>query len=235
MTRRLASTLAAALLAAAWAPAAAPAQYGGEDWTYDDASGVGSDDWSGDPGLTDGAEDPAPDEPGLPDLDELAPDAADRAWPVAPSLPTTRLKAVAGRTAMLRTDGRAAVPRGAPVRVRDLIRAANEIVGKPYKWGGGHARLRDKGYDCSGAVSYALVRTGLLRSPLVSGRLAKAYAAGEGRWVTIYATKRHVYMEVAGLRLDTSWFGDLRSSKGVRWRPAVGRRNGFHVRHPVGY
>ena len=44
-----------------------------------------------------------------------------------------------GRDARLRTDGKAAIPRGAPLRVRAIIAAANRIVGKRYKWGGGHA------------------------------------------------------------------------------------------------
>ncbi len=135
---------------------------------------------------------------------------------------------------MLRTNGKAAIPRGAPKRVRQIIAAANRIVGKPYKWGGGHTRLEDKGYDCSGAVSYPLIRAGLLRSTLVSGAFAKRYAAGAGRHVTIYANKGHVYMEVAGLRLDTSAIGDRGGRKGVRWRPVIGKRKGFSRRHPVG-
>ena len=37
-----------------------------------------------------------------------------------------------------------------------MIAAANKIRNKPYVWGGGHGNWNDKGYDCSGAVSYAL-------------------------------------------------------------------------------
>ena len=44
-----------------------------------------------------------------------------------------------------------------------MISAANLIVGQPYVWGGGHASFQSKGYDCSGAVSYALAGAGLLR------------------------------------------------------------------------
>ena len=137
---------------------------------------------------------------------------------------------------MLRTNGKAAIPRGAPKRVRAIIAAANQIAGKPYKWGGGHAKLVDRGYDCSGTVSYALIRsgTGLLFSPLASGGFARWGTAGAGKWVTVYANKGHVYMEVAGLRLDTSPAGVWGGEKGVRWRPAIGRRTGFKVRHPVG-
>jgi hypothetical protein len=118
--------------------------------------------------------------------------------------------------------------------VRAIIAAANQIVGKPYKWGGGHAKLLDRGYDCSGTVSYALIRAGLLISPLVSGTFARWGAAGAGRWTAIYANRGHVYLEVAGLRLDTSAVGDPRGRSGVRWRPLIGKRRGFHVRHVPG-
>ena len=141
---------------------------------------------------------------------------------------------VAGKVARLRTDGKAAIPRGAPTRVRSLIRQYNRIVGKRYLWGGGHALLEDRGYDCSGAVGYGLVRTGMLRSALVSGGFARWAAAGPGRWMTVYANRSHVYTEVAGLRLDTSPYGDVVGASGVRWRPLVGQRTGFKVRHPVG-
>ena len=151
-----------------------------------------------------------------------------------PVLPAVHESIVKGRVARMRTDGKAAVPRGAPKQVRNLIRAANQIVGKPYKWGGGHASLVDRGYDCSGAVSYALIKIGLLNAPLVSGSLARAYAGGAGRYVAVYANKGHVYMEIAGLRLDTSSVGDPAGRQGVRWRPLIGKRAGFSTRHPLG-
>lgn len=56
-------------------------------------------------------------------------------------------------------------------RVRAVIGDANQVIGKPDKWGGGHGRLFDSGYDCSGGVSYALIRAGLLGYPMVSGTL----------------------------------------------------------------
>jgi len=69
---------------------------------------------------------------------------------------------------------------------------------------------------------------------MVSGSFARRGAAGAGRWVTIYAHRSHVYIEVAGLRLDTSGVGDRGGRSGVRWRPAIGRRRAFKVRDPVG-
>jgi hypothetical protein len=144
-------------------------------------------------------------------------------------------QAVDGPLAGLRTDGAAAIPLRAPQRIRLLIAALNEIAGRPYKWGGGHRTLFDRGYDCSGAISYGLVRAGLLAYPLDS-RLFMRYAApGPGRYLTIYTSRGHAYMEVAGLRLDTSPVGDTIDGRtGVRWRPMIGRRPGFKVRHVPG-
>jgi hypothetical protein len=144
-------------------------------------------------------------------------------------------RTVAGTTAMLRPNGQAAIPRRAPRVVRSIIKSANRIIGKPYKWGGGHAKLEDKGYDCSGTVSYALIGARALTYPMVSGSFARWGERGPGRWVTIYANAGHVYMEVAGLRLDTSGAGDYwGEGSGVRWRPLIGRLPKFRVRHPAG-
>jgi len=188
---------------------------------------------------------PAPAAPPIPARDDVfwpedeapAPLPAEPAPAPAPVIelpPLVTSRTVKGKVARLRTDGKAAIPRSAPKRVKEIIAAANQIVGKPYKWGGGHARLIDKGYDCSGAVSYALIRAGLLNSPLVSGSLAKWGQKDAGRHVAVYANKGHVYMEVAGLRLDTSPVADPTGGKGPRWRPVIGRRAGFHARHPLG-
>jgi cell wall-associated NlpC family hydrolase len=151
-----------------------------------------------------------------------------------PAVPVAKGPTVAGDTAMIRRNGLAAVPTGAPAAVRAIIGAANQIIGKPYKWGGGHGRLFDSGYDCSGSVGYALIRAGLLGYPMVSGTIAHWGANGVGRFVTIYANKSHAYMEVAGLRLDTSSVGDGGGQSGVRWRPPIGKRFGFAVRHIAG-
>ena len=82
--------------------------------------------------------------------------------------------------ATLSADGRTAVaPAGAPPQVVDAIAAANRITRKPYRYGGGHGRFRDSGYDCSGAVSFAMHGAGLLASPLDStGFMRGAGGAG---------------------------------------------------------
>jgi cell wall-associated NlpC family hydrolase len=142
--------------------------------------------------------------------------------PVAPAGP---LATLAGE--------RAIAPAAAPPAVKRVIAAANRIRATPYVWGGGHARWWDKGYDCSGSVSYVLHGGGLLEAPLVSGSFATWGEPGPGRWITIYANKQHVYAVIAGLRWDTG--GDPTGVTGPRWHTEPPYPAGFVVRHPVGY
>jgi cell wall-associated NlpC family hydrolase len=138
--------------------------------------------------------------------------------------------AVPGSKGSVTAEGFAVPPRSAPAVVKKVIAAGNEIAPTPYKWGGGHARWDDNGYDCSGSVSYALHGAGLLDSPLVSGDLARWGERGPGRWITIYANADHVYMIVAGMRFDTS----ARSRTGSRWTMEERSSAGFSVTHPDG-
>jgi peptidoglycan hydrolase-like protein with peptidoglycan-binding domain len=114
--------------------------------------------------------------------------------------------------------------------VARVIRAANRIQSKPYKYGGGHARWNDTGYDCSGSVSYALHGGGLLSSPLTSGGFMRWGAPGTGRRITIYASPSHVYMVVDGRRFDTTG----RNETGTRWQASDRSSAGYVVRHPPG-
>jgi cell wall-associated NlpC family hydrolase len=129
---------------------------------------------------------------------------------------------------------RAIAPMNAPPAVKRVIAAANHIRTLPYIWGGGHGRWQDAGYDCSGAVSYALHGGRLLTTPLTSGSFETWGEPGPGRWITIYANAQHAYMVVAGLRFDTA--GDT-SGSGPRWHPTVAAAatGRYVVRHPVGY
>ena len=68
-----------------------------------------------------------------------------------------------GAKATLLPDGTAAAPAEAPPQVQAAIFAANKLLDKPYKYGGGHAKVEDSGYDCSGTVSYALLAAGALK------------------------------------------------------------------------
>ena len=131
--------------------------------------------------------------------------------------------------ATLASDGRTAIaPEGAPRAVEAAIAAANRITRKPYIYGGGHGRFEDRGYDCSGAVSYALHGAGLLRSPLASGGLMSWGVRGRGKWMTVYAHGGHAYVVIAGLRFDTSGRGE----SGPRWRAETRSPSGYTARHP---
>ena len=128
-------------------------------------------------------------------------------------------------------DGLAVAPSGAPPEVQAIIAAGNKIASRPYKYGGGHARWRDRGYDCSGSVSFALHGAGLLSSPLDSSAFMRWGASGRGDWVTIYTNPGHAYMVVAGLRFDTS----ARTASGSRWTETMRSSRGYRVRHPEGF
>ncbi len=128
---------------------------------------------------------------------------------------------------------RAVAPRHAPPAVKRMIKAANHIRHKPYKWGGGHSDWQSKGYDCSGSVSYVLHKAGLLDYPLTSGDLAKWGKGGPNRWVNIWANKDHVFMYIAGLRWDTSYITDGDRS-GPGWSETKRPTKGFKLRHPAG-
>jgi soluble lytic murein transglycosylase-like protein len=127
----------------------------------------------------------------------------------------------------------ASAPRTAPPAVKAAIAAANSITATPYVWGGGHGSFYSYGYDCSGAVSFALYGAGLLNTPLTSGSLESYGEEGPGRWITIYANATHTYMTIAGLRFDTA--GNPDGVSGPRWHVEPPYPDGFVVRHPVGY
>jgi len=140
------------------------------------------------------------------------------------------------QTATVLPNGMAAAPESAPQEVKDAIAAANEIVGKPYVYGGGHnARFLSRGYDCSGTVSYALHGADLLRSPLDSSSFMRWGVRGAGTWMTVYTNPGHAFAVIAGLRLDTSAAGDPSGAKGPRWRPVLRSTKGFTARHPDGF
>ncbi len=139
---------------------------------------------------------------------------------------------VPGAAATLVGD-RAVAPAAAPPAVKQAIAAANRIRTTPYLWGGGHGRWWDRGYDCSGAVSYALHGGALLEAPLVSGSYMTWGEPGPGSWITIYANRAHVYAVIAGLRWDTG--GDAPGVTGPRWHADIASAKGFAARHPAGY
>ena len=148
---------------------------------------------------------------------------------------TTRPRAVSaqeapGAKAVLTEDGLAIPPADAPPAVKQIIAAGNKIATKPYRYGGGHGKWEDSAYDCSGSVSYALYGARLLKSPMPSGSFESWAEPGEGKWVTIYANAGHMYMEVAGLRFDTSG----RRKTGSRWQRDPRPTQSYRIRHPEG-
>jgi hypothetical protein len=138
-------------------------------------------------------------------------------------------------------NGRLLAPASAPTRIKRVIAAANQIVEKPYVYGGGHRPYRrgqlDRGYDCSGSVSHALHGGGFLRSPLPSGALMSWGRSGPGTWLTVYAHGGHAYLVVAGFRFDTSMHDSDAPgpSTGPRWSKTLRRSSAFVARHPRNY
>jgi hypothetical protein len=134
--------------------------------------------------------------------------------------------------ATLGSDGLAVAPAGAPPEVAAVITAANRIVGKPYKYGGGHGDWEDSGYDCSGSESYALHGADLVSRPMDSTEFMSYGEAGPGQWITSYANSGHSYLVVAGLRFDT---GYNNAGNGPRWSAEMRPSDGYTVRHPEGF
>ncbi len=135
-----------------------------------------------------------------------------------------------GQSAEYISESQASVPSSAPPAVQAAIEAANSIATTPYIWGGGHGSFESSGYDCSGAVSFALHGGGLLESPLDSTGLETWGEPGPGQWITVYANAEHAWMIIAGLAFDTV------GGPGPRWHPElVDSPEGFIARHPAGY
>jgi hypothetical protein len=130
--------------------------------------------------------------------------------------------------------GLAAAPMSAPPAVQALVWTANQIIGLPYVFGGGHASFQALGYDCSGTVSFALHGAAVLTTPEDSSELMVWGSHGVGRWITVFSNPGHAYLDVAGLRLDTSAADDPSNQQGPRWRPLRAGNGGYTVRHPLG-
>jgi hypothetical protein len=158
---------------------------------------------------------------------------------------------VAGERALLPAErGQVAlVPADAPAFVQAMVVAGNELQNLPYGPGGHPDPRGALEEDCSSTVNYVLYRSGVrpIAEIVRDNPLAQNYvdwgAPGPGRWVTIYATASptpHVFIVIAGLRLDTSHngtdVGPNRNEDGPRWRiyaeiPTWAR---WSVRHPPG-
>jgi hypothetical protein len=164
---------------------------------------------------------------------------------------STPVRFIAGATALLDpVDGHVAmIPVGVPAVVQAMLVAGNELQDLPYGPLGHPDPLGATEEDCSSTVNYVLYRAGVrpLAEILRDNPLAQDYVnwaqPGPGRWVTIYATDAptaHVFIVVAGLRLDTSHDGtDIGPNSrqgGPRWRilPTLPAWAHWSVRHPAG-
>jgi hypothetical protein len=164
---------------------------------------------------------------------------------------STPIQLMLGERAVLSpTDGHVAlVPAAAPAVVQAMVIAGNELQELPYGTAGHPDPRGAPSEDCSSTVNYVLYRSGVrpIAEILRENPLAQDYvnwgAPGPGRWVTIYATTvptDHVFIAIAGLRLDTSHdgtdVGPNRSEDGPRWRILDHIPTWAHwsVRHPVG-
>jgi hypothetical protein len=130
--------------------------------------------------------------------------------------------------------GIAYAPAYAPMEVKKAIWAGNQIRLKPYAIGGGHGKWHDSAYDCSGSVSYVLHAAGLLKTSMDSSEFESWGQRGLGQWITVYTNPGHAFVEIAGIRLDTSREGDPHpaSGTGPRWRPVMTGTGGYLSRHP---
>ncbi len=176
-------------------------------------------------GSADGADDDYETDPGL---EDAGPKPTQAASAGARRRGTTGHTDITKATAL--PNGIALPPLEAPEEVKQIIEAGNIIARSPYKWGGGHGKWLDNGYDCSGSVSFALAAAGLLNGPLASGPLMSWGEPGKGKWVTIYTHPGHVFMEVAGILFDTS----AAKATGSRWANTMRSTSGFVARHPAG-
>jgi hypothetical protein len=157
-------------------------------------------------------------------IDTLGPTVSTPSTPAHPTVPGLTAKVIRGV---------AYAPASAPIQVQRAIWAGNVIRLKPYVYGGGHGTWNDTGYDCSGSVSYVLHAAGLMRIAHDSSDFMTWGKSGEGQWITVYTNPGHAFVEIAGIRLDTSAEGDahVASGSGPRWRQLLQDTTSYQARH----
>jgi hypothetical protein len=118
-----------------------------------------------------------------------------------------------------------------PPTIKRVVYAANQLIGKPYQWGGGHQRVHDTGYDCSGAVSSILTQAGLMKGSKNCRGFLTFGRAGRGRWLTLYVNRGHIFMKLCGQVFDVGVSG---RQTGPLWRLAGRSTRSFQARHLPG-
>jgi len=188
-------------------------------------------------------------------LNEITPTASDAGSDASAdcvSSGSDPLTLTPGKTATILANGQATAPADAPAAVKLAIAAGNQLIDKPYIYGGGHGQPLSElaaGYDCSSSVSYMLHGAGLLGLyAQTSGQLETYGADGAGAWITVYANSAHTFVDVAGIVMDTAWYAPVNPTtpdSGPRWQPASiipaqyagdeqDGNDGFMQRHPEG-
>jgi hypothetical protein len=158
----------------------------------------------------------------------FAPGPVPQSTPLHPVVPGFKAKIVGGL---------AYAPSYAPLQVQRAIWAGDAIRRKPYLYGGGHGAWISSGYDCSGSVSYVLHAAGFIKTSMDSSGMMSWGGGGLGQWITVYANPGHAFIQVAGIRLDTSAEEDPHPARGSgpRWRPLMKTTGGYVARHPLGF
>jgi hypothetical protein len=137
---------------------------------------------------------------------------------------------------------------GVPVRGKpgEMIKAmkakADELIGLPYVWGGGHGGWQlVGGYDCSGFVSTVLHAAGYLGSPQTTDTLPgqPGIAGGPGRYVTIFdrtGSGGHVIIDLNGTFYESGGSAASGGGAGVKKiQPPLDYLVTFNtILHPVG-
>ncbi|MBK8092608.1 MAG: C40 family peptidase [Verrucomicrobiaceae bacterium] len=118
-----------------------------------------------------------------------------------------------------------------PDKIKNVVYAANRIIGKPYKWGGGHLKRLDSGYDCSGAISYALSEAGIIPGSKHCREYLQFGRPGKGRWLTLWVHEKHIFMTIFGRTFDVCV---NKTKTGPRWVPTGRSTAGFQPRHIPG-
>ena len=119
----------------------------------------------------------------------------------------------------------------APAPVQAAIAAGNQIIDTSYSTEREPNMLTTvmSSYDCSGSTDFVLYNAGLNAAQVDvgngiagdSGMLESYGDPGPGRWITVFASGGHAFIEIAGILLDTSRFGapTMPTGSGPRWQP----------------
>ena len=161
--------------------------------------------------------------------------AAGAAYGERPADPDARVRRRRD-TAKLLPDGMAAAPADAPAEVQQAIWAANEIIGKPYVYGGGHAASRTAATTARAPSPTRCIGGGLLDgSPLDSVSFMSWGERGRGR------LDHRLHEPRPRLRRDRRAAprherrGRSVRRQGPALAPGPALHQGFIARHPDGF